>query len=467
MWPDRVTLRRGLPRTPGGEPWPNLGPSTSDAVQQEGVTEALAIELSVVSAPAAVCETDAAAPSTPRPVESLLEGIPSTGRALRRGLPRVIGDGPWPPHLAAPAFYPMRPSIGEPQRQGLDGAASEAIAAEPSSIVTVETGAGMGDRDDLRASAAPSGEVRRYGRYTARQWVGAGALVVAGLVAVAVAVVLLARWVLTLEPVAEFVTLYPGEYRLPVGAPVGIPAWLAWQHFFNAFLMVLIIRSGLALRTEKKPPAVWISRRAGAQKVSLTVWFHQSLDLLWLLNGTIFIVLLIVTGQWMRIVPTSLEVFPNAASAVLQYLSLDWPTENGWVNYNSLQQLAYFVTIFVAAPLAVVTGFRLSGLWPSGAERLSHLYPMRWARRLHFPVMLYFVLFIVVHVALVLSTGALRNLNHMYAAQGSVDPTAYADNWTGFWMLLLSITAMVAALVAARPVVLAPIARLFGTVAAR
>ena len=75
----------------------------------------------------------------------------------------------------------------------------------------------------------------------------------------------------------------------------------------------------------------------------------------------LFFVLLFVTGQWMRIVPTSWDVFPNALSAALQYVSLDWPTENGWVNYNSLQLLAYFVTVFIAAPLAIVTGMRMSG----------------------------------------------------------------------------------------------------------
>ncbi len=111
-------------------------------------------------------------------------------------------------------------------------------------------------------------------------------------------------------------------------------------------------------------------------------------------------------------VPTSWEVFPNALSAALQYLSLDWPTENGWVNYNSLQVLAYFTTIFLAAPLAAATGFRMSGAWPSKAEKLSRAYPIEVARAIHLPVMFYFVAFIVVHVALVFSTGALRNLNH-------------------------------------------------------
>ena len=152
--------------------------------------------------------------------------------------------------------------------------------------------------------------------------------------------------------VAPPLVIANGLLVLPEGAPVGFPAWLGWQHFFNVFLIVLIIRSGLRVRTEKRPTVFWSPRTNSKRKISLTLWFHQSLDILWLVNGVIFVALLFVTGQWMRIVPTSWEVFPNALSAALQYVSLDWPTENGWVNYNSLQQLAYFATVFLAAPLA-------------------------------------------------------------------------------------------------------------------
>ena len=161
-------------------------------------------------------------------------------------------------------------------------------------------------------------------------------------------------------------------------------------------------------------------------------------------------------------------MFPNAFSAALQYVSLDWPTENGWVNYNSLQQLAYFATVFIAAPLAIATGVRMSGIWPKNAKTLNQVYPVEWARAVHFPVMLYFVAFIVVHVLLVFATGALRNLNHMYAAQGSVDPDAYADELGGVLVLRrLARSDHRGRVDRRRPLVLAPIARLFGNVSGR
>jgi len=136
-------------------------------------------------------------------------------------------------------------------------------------------------------------------------------------------------------------------------------------------------------------------------------------------------VLLCSTGQWMGIVPTDWAVIPNAVSAALQYASLDWPLDNGWVNYNSLQQLSYVAVVFVAAPLAIATGARMSALWPRDAPRLNRVYRFELAKAVHLPVMVFFVAFTVVHVALVLATGALRNLNHIFAARD-------AGDWVGF-----------------------------------
>ncbi|WZH38583.1 MAG: cytochrome b/b6 domain-containing protein [Microbacterium enclense] len=310
-------------------------------------------------------------------------------------------------------------------------------------------------------------EPKRLGPYTPLQWLGSTAVLGVFALALAGIAVLFARFVLALEPGQQFLAAYPGEYPLPEGAPVGLPVWLNWSHFLNSFFLLFIIRSGWQVRREKRPAAFWSPRGNKKRRISLALWFHQAIDILWIANGVLFVVLLFVTGQWMRIVPTSWEVFPNAVSAALQYLSLDWPTENGWVNYNSLQQLSYFAITFIAAPLAIVSGVRLSGVWPKDAERLTRLYPIEWARRIHFPVMLFFVAFIVVHVALVLATGALRNLNHMYAARGAVDPGAYTSDLTGLLLFAASLLVMAAGWVAARPAVLVPIARLFGDVKQR
>lgn len=288
----------------------------------------------------------------------------------------------------------------------------------------------------------------------------------AALVAI-VLVVLLAKWVTGLSGVRSFMADYPGHSELPAGAPVGFPAWLAWQHFLNAFFLLLIIRTGWQVRTTTRPSGYWtrnnkgiIRTRNAPTKISLELWFHLTLDALWILNGLVFAVLLFATGQWMRIVPTSWDVFPNALSAALQYASLSWPTENGWVNYNALQLLTYFVTVFIAAPLAFISGLRTSSAWPKKATALNKAYPIEVARAIHFPVMIYFVAFIVVHVFLVLATGALRNLNHMYGGSDDV-------SWVGFGIFAASVAVMVAAWFLARPLFLRPIASLMGKVSSR
>ncbi|MER7797026.1 cytochrome b/b6 domain-containing protein [Microbacterium sp. NPDC096154] len=287
-----------------------------------------------------------------------------------------------------------------------------------------------------------------------------GLFAVAALALAAFTLVFFTRWIASLEPVAAFLAAYPGAAPMPEGQGIGIPGWLSWSHFLNAFFLLLIIRSGIRIRGEKTPGGLWTSRRVKKRRMSLTMWFHIAVDVLWMLNGLAFVVLLFATGHWVRIVPTSWDVFPNALSALIQYLSLDWPTHSGWTGYNGLQQLLYFAIVFVASPLAILSGARLSAFWPRGDSRLNRAFPFELAKAVHFPVMLFFVGFAIVHVGLVLATGALRNLNTMYAGQDAV-------NWTGFWIFVASLLVMAAGWIAARDRVIAPIARVFGDVRMR
>ena len=453
-------LRRGLPRVAGGEPWP---PAGDGADPSRGVPARPAVADEAFAKGRAGSPQDGT-PSRPTATDEVLPAAPTAvvpasaetaAPGLRRGLPRVSGGEPWPPASAHPV--------------------PEAATASASPTSSAGSLASTAPRPPLRGrrTVFPTASSERWsalrteriGRertpdVVAPRRTGIVLVGAVGLGFAAGMVVLLTRWLLSTPAGVAFLTAYPGEYPLPAAAPVGLPAWLGWQHFLNAFFLVLIVRSGLQVRHQKRPSAFWSPRRDPKRKISLTLWFHQALDVLWIANGVLFLVLLFATGQWMRIVPTSWEVIPNALSAAAQYASLDWPTENGWLNYNALQQLAYFTIVFVAAPLAIATGVRMSGVWPRDATRLTRAYPVEWARAVHYPVMLFFVAFTVVHVGLVLATGARRNLTHIYAAQDG-------DGWLGVVLFAASIAVIAAAWLAARPVVLAPIARLFGSVATR
>jgi thiosulfate reductase cytochrome b subunit len=461
-------LRRGLPRVPGGEPWPPQGevPISVAALSRApaaGAAPAPAADAASQEVPAAT--SPVAAPATAHAAPTTL----TTGAtSLRRGLPRVPGSEPWPPAGLAPvaAAAPAVQADSEHIAQAHAPATSvvEAVAeAEPPATASAPTvtAAPTSAAPSVPAEkpVSPKAEARLYGSRTRGQWIKLIVLLAVGAVAAAAILVLAARGVTTLPGVPEFLARYPGAYDLPDATEPGFPWWAQWTHFLNIFLMVLIIRSGYQVRTQQKPPAFWTPKRGG-KKISINLWLHQSLDILWLVNGLIFVVLLFASGRWMRIVPTSWEAFPNALSALLQYMTLDWPVETGWVNYNSLQQLMYFLVVFIAAPLAAITGVRMSEFWPKDAKRLNKIYPVEVARAVHFPTMLFFVLFILIHVFLVFATGALRNLNHMFGGTDAV-------NWAGFWLFAAAIAITAAGWYATRPLILAPIAKLFGQVSSR
>ncbi|MEW2482458.1 molybdopterin-dependent oxidoreductase [Mycobacterium sp. NPDC049093] len=288
-----------------------------------------------------------------------------------------------------------------------------------------------------------------------RHWISALWLLPIG-VTVLILVVAVAQELREYGWMQDFITRYPGTSpSFASEVTSGFPAWLRWQHFFNIIFMMFILRSGLQIladhprlylnagcrpgtewlrmrgevpadrRDKSDPPKVWTSKDDAVtlpkwlgipgfrHSVGLARWWHLSFDLLWLVNGVLFYVLLFSTGQWQRIVPQSWEVFPNALSTAVQYASLDFPDNHGFIAYNGLQMLAYFITVFVAAPLAFLTGLLQA---PAVAARLgTGRGPLnrQAARTVHFAVWLWMVTFIVAHVTMVFTTGAVENLNHM------------------------------------------------------
>ena len=313
----------------------------------------------------------------------------------------------------------------------------------------------------------------RIGR---QRWFNLVYLLPIGLVVLLVAVAA-AQGLRNMPAVQRFIERYPGTIVSP-GAPTGFPWWLEAQHFLNAFFMIFIIRAGIQILAdhprlywtrhstpgrewfrfqEPVPPdplwtakqdAVTLPRHLGLpgvrHSIGLARWWHLGVDMLWLANGVIFYVLLFSTGQWRRIVPTTWKVLPAAGSVLIQYLSLHWPTENGWTAYNALQMLAYFVTVFIAAPLALLTGLGMSPALSTRFKRVSRRLSIQVARSLHFLVLCWFLAFIVLHVTLVFSTGLLRNLNHIYAGRDD-------SSWIGFAVFAFLMVLLVIAWVAATP----------------
>ncbi|WP_409429283.1 molybdopterin-dependent oxidoreductase [Mycobacterium sp. SMC-11] len=321
-----------------------------------------------------------------------------------------------------------------------------------------------------------------------RRWISTLWLVplaVAGLM-VAVAI---AQHLRQFDWMQEFIARYPGTPATDGAEPSGFPAWLRWSHLFNIMFMMFIIRAGLQILADhprlylnagSTPGTAWLRLRGPVppdrlnpsepsrawtakddsvslprwlgipgtrHTIGLARWWHFTFDALWLLNGIVFYVLLFATGQWRRIVPQSWDVIPNAASTMVQYLSLDFPANDGFVAYNSLQLIAYFLTVFMFAPLAFITGLLQA---PAIAARFglgSGPANRQVARSIHFGVLAWMVFFIAVHTAMVFTTGLVGNLNHI----------VFGTDTDSYWALAVYVLAMAVIIVlwlAASPVTL-------------
>ncbi len=271
--------------------------------------------------------------------------------------------------------------------------------------------------------------------------------------------------------VQDFLVHYPGIPRSAAAVTTGFPVWLRLLHFLNLFFMAFIVRAGVQIladhprlywkrdctpgtewfRFQKAVPTdrIWTAKDDSVtlpgwlgipgirHSIGLARWWHFSTTLLWMINGIVYYVLLFWTGQWLRIVPTTWDVFPNAVSTAVQYLSLTFPVDESWTRYNGLQQLAYFATVFIAAPVSIVTGMMQSPAISNRLGWVGRVLNRQRARSIHFIAMLWFLLFILAHVTLVFITDARGNLNMMWAGVRDA-------SWSGFAifvaaMLLLAV----------------------------
>ena len=140
-----------------------------------------------------------------------------------------------------------------------------------------------------------------------------------------------AKGLRNMPSVERFIVRYPGTIETASArANPGLPIWVGVQHFFNLFLMIFIIRSGVQIlsdhprlywtrhstpgkdwfRIQKPVPAepLWTAKQDSISlpgqvglpgirhSIGLARWWHLGTDVLWLLNGLVFYVLLFTTG---------------------------------------------------------------------------------------------------------------------------------------------------------------------------
>ena len=161
-------------------------------------------------------------------------------------------------------------------------------------------------------------------------------------------------------------------------------------------------------------------------------------------TGIVFVIGLCTTDQWLRLVPTFPAILTEAWATFVHYATFTLPPEpNGFYCYNALQQIAYFSTVFIMAPISILTGMAMSPALVKRAPWFAKIFGGRQAARsIHFLMMIGFVCFIAVHVSLIVLTGFTRNMNHIVLGKDELNPQ-------GMWLGLMGIGVVVLTWIAA------------------
>jgi methionine sulfoxide reductase catalytic subunit len=224
------------------------------------------------------------------------------------------------------------------------------------------------------------------------------------------------------------------------------PFWIRFAHFINIIFITLLIRSGIEIFsalpklywhdhcrpgtewikfTRKKMPEdrLWISLD---EEESFSSWIalpgHKNLGLgrhwhffsivFWIANGAAYYILLFTSDEWQRLIPTSLSIIPQAFHDAMLYASFHFPPPGH--PYNAIQQLTYFVVVFVLGPFMIATGAAMSPAIDARFPRYPKIFRGRQvARSLHFLGMITFVLFIVIHLIMVTAERFPENIGNI------------------------------------------------------
>jgi len=203
----------------------------------------------------------------------------------------------------------------------------------------------------------------------------------------------LAQSLRELPGVTAFIQSHPGIAQSAPSVDSGFPEWLQVQHFLNMFFMLFIMRAGLQILADH--PRLYWSRDCTPG------------------------------SDWFR-------------------FQVPVPVDEGWTRYNGLQQLSYFITVFVAAPVSIVTGLMQSPAISNALGWFGRLLKRQAMRSVHFILFAWLVGFVLAHGTVVFVTGIRQNTNHMF---GGVDDAS----WTGFPLFLLAMAILFAAWLVASP----------------
>lgn len=170
----------------------------------------------------------------------------------------------------------------------------------------------------------------------------------------------------------------------------------------------------------------WITLPAQQDLATGRRW-HFLFAWAFVINGLIYLIYGLESGQLRRRIVPQRDQLRNFGGSVREHLTLTFPKGDEARRYNTLQKLSYFVVIVLFLPLMLLTGLAMSPGFNAVLPLPALFGGRQSARTVHFIVTNLLVLFTLVHVALVLVSGAWNNLRGMVTGWFVIETTKTSD----------------------------------------
>lgn len=152
--------------------------------------------------------------------------------------------------------------------------------------------------------------------------------------------------------------------------------------------------------------------------------WHFFFAWLFVINGAVYLATTLISGHLRRNLLPSREQLRlrHVLQEIGAHARLRFPKGEAARTYNVLQKGSYLAVAFVLLPLMVLTGLCMSPGFNAAVPWLIDLFGGRQgARSVHFLTAGAVVLFVVVHIVMVVASGAWNNIRSMVTGRYAID----------------------------------------------
>jgi thiosulfate reductase cytochrome b subunit len=146
----------------------------------------------------------------------------------------------------------------------------------------------------------------------------------------------------------------------------------------------------------------------------------------WILviNGALYVLFGVLSGHLRRDLWPSRLDWRRLGHTFIEHVRLRFPKGDEARRYNGIQKLAYLFIIFIVGPLIVLTGLTMSPTLDAGWPWLLAVFGGRQsARTLHFICAMTLIAFFLVHIVMVILSGAWNNFRSMISGRYAIETT--------------------------------------------